>query len=279
MGSTLRTDLPNGNQRTTPLSSGRGNSTRSYGPPDGGVIESTEPLIAGPRDPATDACSECKRPLWLPNFQPDDPEAFPSEVPLHNKLRYRPLLIDDVSGYSRELKQLEQLESAHRGLGTDLSKEARGIASHPGLVTWLEKSDALLNSPDLKGRGDLVKLRQRGLLRHIDGQDRGFPLFQPTPPPKLPDDQGFWMLRLRDELSWLVLTVYRVSKSRPFARPVKERLNHTEARAILDWKASHLDLWLSKKSHLIEGRIAFEDSRGVTFDTERFMRWIYANTN
>jgi hypothetical protein len=129
-----------------------------------------------------------------------------------------------------------------------------------------------------------VKLRRRGILRHLDGEDRGFPLFQPAPAadstrkPSL-EKRGFWMLRLRDELSWHPITVYPHSKTRQFARPIKERLNHTEARAILDWKASHLDLWLSKKSHLLEGRIAYERSRGVVFDTERFMRWIYSNTN
>lgn len=277
MGNKLRTDLPNGNERTTPLSSGRVDSTRNCGSPDGGVIGFAEPLIAGPGGPATDACSECKRPLWLTNFQPDDPEAWLSEVPLHTRLRYRPFLIDDVSGYSRELKKLAQLEFANPS--PDVRKEAFEIASHPGLVAWLGKSDALLDSPDLKCRADLAKFRRRGTLRHIEGPDRGFPLFQPPPPPESSSDKGFWMLRLRDELSWLVLRVYRASKTRPFARPVKERLNHTEARAILDWKASHLDLWLSKKSHLFEGRIAIEGSRGVLFDTERFMRWVYANTN
>jgi hypothetical protein len=95
----------------------------------------------------------------------------------------------------------------------------------------------------------------------------------------LPQSQGFWLLRLRDELEWLVVTVSKPTVSRPNARPTKDRLNHREARAILDWKASHLDMWLSDRAHLVGGRIMVDSSRGVLFDTDTFVRWVYALMN
>lgn len=98
-------------------------------------------------------------------------EQWLSEVPLHTRLRYRPFLIDDVPEYSRELKKLAQLEFA--SLSPDVRKKALEIASHPGLVAWLGKSDALLDSPDLKCRADLAKFRRRGIQsfsRSIDRQ-------------------------------------------------------------------------------------------------------------
>lgn len=250
------------------------------------ALEEDSKTAGGPRTPCPhckrSVCPHCGRPIWVPYLVDDEPGTWLSEVSLHAKFRYRPFLIDDLSQYSRELKALGQLQFDNQR--PDIRKEADAIASHPALVSWIEKSDALVSSPDLKGRADLVRLRRRGILRHLAGEDRGFPLFQPTPAavfthrPSL-EKKGFWMLRLLDELSWHSITVYPMSKTRQFARPVKERLNHREARAILDWKASLLDLWLSKKSHLLEGRIALERSRGVVFDTERLMRWVYSNTN
>ena len=75
------------------------------------------------------------------------------------------------------------------------------------------------------------------------------------------------------------MPIYLPTRTRPYPRPTKDRLNHREARAILDWKASHLDMWLADRPHLVGGRIAIDSSRGVLFDTDGFMRWVYALLN
>ncbi len=153
------------------------------------------------------------------------------------------------------------------------------MANHPELRKWLRKSDRIADPKEIKGRADLVRQRRYGILRFLEGEDRGFPINQPLPLHRLPQDQGFWILRLRDELEWLMMPVFMPKPSRPYPRPTKDRFNHREARAILDWTAFRLDMWLSDRPHLVGGRIMIDSSRGVLFDTDVFVRWVYALMN
>lgn len=180
---------------------------------------------------------------------------------------------------SRQLEALRRLEAENRRPGANLVSEAESIATHPELREWLRKSDRILDPSVTAGRTGLKKQRRYGILRYLEGEDRGLPIHQPLPLCKLPQGQDFWLLRLRDELEWLVMPVFAPTRTRPYPRPVKDRLNHTEARAILDWTAYCLDMWLSDRPHLIKGRILIEGSRCVMFDTDVFIRWVYALMN
>lgn len=186
---------------------------------------------------------------------------------------------DEDCDYKRELEALSRLEYENRRPGADLRDGALRIVNRPELRTWLSASDDLSDRRRTKCRSDLARHRRLGILRLLEGEDRGFPIDQPFPGNPLPANQGFWLLRLRDELEWLAMPIYLPSKTRPYPRPIKDRLNHREARAILDWKASHLDMWLADRPHLVGGRIAIDSSRGVLFDTDGFMRWVYAFMN
>jgi hypothetical protein len=186
---------------------------------------------------------------------------------------------EDSGQRDLEVAALCRLDVENRRPGADLRGEAGKLVSDQSVADWLLKSDEISEPKVLKGRADLVRQRRRGILRLLDGEDRGFPICQPIPRHAQPEGQSYWLLRLRDELEWLVLPVCAPTKTRPFARPVKDRLNHREARAILDWKASHLDMWLADRPHLVGGRLALDASRGVIFDTEAFVRWVYALMN
>jgi hypothetical protein len=180
---------------------------------------------------------------------------------------------------TEQLEALGRLEAENRWPGADLRTEADGIASDPELRGWLRESDRIADPKVMKGRPDLARRRRFGVLRFLDSEDTGFPVHQPLLLQRLPQEQGFWLLRLQDELEWVVMPVFKPTRSRPYARPTKDRLNHREARAILDWKASRLDMWLSDRPHLVGGRMAVDSSRGVLFDTDAFIRWIYALMN
>ena len=177
---------------------------------------------------------------------------------------------------AEQLELLAWLEKRNRVPYADLRAEAERIAKHSELLSWLRESDRI-SDPDGSGRNDLVKQRRRGILRLLEGEDRGFPIHQPIPRYKLPQGQGFWLLRLQEELEWLSMIVLKPTIVRPYPRPIKDRLNHREARAIIDWKASRFDLWLSKNK--VGGRITIDSSRGVLFDTDTFIRWIYSLMN
>ncbi len=206
--------------------------------------------------------------------------------------------------FASQLEQLRLIELRHVAFGADLRQLWRPAIHHPGLLERLARSDELLD--EIKGRRDLVARRRRGLLRHLHGPDRGMPHHFPELPAGAENspDKEYRVLRLRDELEWIVIVFYRPTRDFPFGRPVRETLTHELARAILDWKASHLDLWLSTYPHLIGGRIYHEippearvvlDSRAeargrriirpreflheVRFSTARFMQWYYSNMN
>jgi hypothetical protein len=180
---------------------------------------------------------------------------------------------------ARQLEALRRLEAENRLPGANLVAEAERIADHPGLREWLRRSDRIADPKEMKGRADLVRQRRYGVLRFLEGEDRGFPIHQPVPLHPLPQGRGFWLLRLRDELEWVLMPVFLPTRSRPHPRPTKDRLNHREARAILDWTAFRLDMWLSDRPHLVGGRITIDSSRSVLFDTDVFVRWVYALMN
>lgn len=211
----------------------------------------------------------------------EGPEAaeLPQEIPgiSHRELRTnRYSIYPGDPARAEQLELLARLEEGNREPRADVRAEAERIAKHPELLSWLRESDRI-SDPGDPGRKDLVRQRRRGILRHLEGEDRGFPIHQPIPRYRPAQEQGFWLLRLREELEWLSMIVLKPTIVRPYPRPIKDRLNHTELRAILDWKASHLDLWLSDNK--IPGRIMIESSRGVLFDTDTVIRWVYAQMN
>lgn len=181
--------------------------------------------------------------------------------------------------YIEQFEALRRLEEANRQPGANVNAEAERIAGHPELRSWLRESNRIADSKVTKGRADLVRQRRFGILRILEGEDCGFPVHQPVPRHRFPEGQGFWLLRLRDELEWLTISVLEPTVSRRYPRPTKDRLNHREASAILDWKASHLDMWLASRPHLVGGRIMIDRSRAVLFDTDTFVRWLFALMN
>ena len=207
---------------------------------------------------------------------------LPEEVAPIGRLEHRSGKYSVYLGDRARAEQFEaigRLEAENRRPGANLRTEAEILASHPELRDWLQRSDQIADPKITKGRADLVRQRRFGVFRFLEGEDRGFPVNQPIPHHRLPQGQGFWLLRLRDELEWLAMPVYKQTHSRPYTRPTKDRLNHREARAILDWKASRLDMWLADRPHLVGGRLAVDSSRGVLFDTDAFVRWVYALMN
>lgn len=180
--------------------------------------------------------------------------------------------------FVRQLEALHKLEEEFRFPGADLREGAYRIATHPVLREHLAASDRLCDPGAIKGRVDLVRRRRLGVLRWLDGEDRGFPVNHPFPRHPRPAQSGLLVLRLYDELEHHPLRSFRPTPRLDFIRPIKERLNHRDVRALLDWKAPHLDSWLADKPHLLPGRIALSEARHVLFDTETFMRWLYERT-
>lgn len=218
-------------------------------------------------------------------------------------LRESDLAADPV--FAAQFATLRHLERTHVAAGSDLAPLWRAAVTHGSLLAWLQQSDEVADS--LKGRRDLVKKRRRGILRWLEGPDKGMPFHLPSHfvHPDQGSDRELRLFRLRDELEYIVIPFYRqVDRFAPGPRPMRDTLTHPLVRAILDWKASHLDAWLSIYPHLIEGRIYYpiprearekltarSRSQGkrvaqpreflteVRFDTVRFMAWYYGNMN
>jgi hypothetical protein len=207
--------------------------------------------------------------------------------------------------FAEQLAAVREIEGTHVSAGSNLISLWNGIVTHPSLLDWLTQSDQVAGS--IKGRRDLVKKRRRGILRWLEGPDRGMPFHMPLQfvSSGSASDRELRLFRLRDELEYIVVPFTRcVDRFAPGPRPVRDTLTHPLIRAILDWKASHLDAWLSAYPHLIGGRIyhpipsdarealdARALARGkritqpreylteVRFDTARFMAWYYGNMN
>lgn len=204
--------------------------------------------------------------------------------------------------FSAQLAVVREIEGMHVSAGSNLISLWQEI-THPSLLDWLIQSDEVADS--IKGRRDLVKRRRRGILRWLEGPDRGMPFHLPSQfvPSAASGDRELRLFRLRDELEYIAVPFTRcVDRFAPGPRPIRDTLTHPLVRAILDWKASHLDAWLSTYPHLIGGRIYHPippdarealDARAprrrvtqprqylteVRFDTARFMAWYYGNMN
>jgi hypothetical protein len=207
--------------------------------------------------------------------------------------------------FVEQLAAVRELEGKHVTAGSNLISLWEGVVSHPRLVDWQIQSDEVADS--IKGRRDLVKKRRRSILRWLEGPDRGMPFHLPAQfvASDASPDREFRLFRLRDELEYIVIPfTRRVDRFAPGPRPIRDTLTHPLVRSILDWKASHLDAWLSAYPHLIGGRIyhpipagaratldarAHSRGKGIThpreyltevrFDTARFMAWYYGNMN
>jgi hypothetical protein len=127
----------------------------------------------------------------------------------------------------------------------------------PRIIEWLDESNRLVR--ELKGRRDLVKKRRFDVPRWPSGPDLGMPYVKPEFA-YLPEHASIRnrVFRLRDCLEWLVIPTTSTSDRQMPWRPVREVLTHDLVRAILDWKAAHLDLYLWAYPHLIGGRICHE---------------------
>jgi hypothetical protein len=216
-----------------------------------------------------------------------------------------PLTSSKDERFLEQVAALRKLEATLLQPGVDLTARWREIVSHPELLEWLRQSDQVADA--IKGRRDLVKKRRRGILRWLEGPDTGMPFHFPVTfvAPESVLDRELRLFRLRDELEYVVIPFFRsVAPLAPGPRPVRDTLTHQMVRAVLDWKASHLDSWLHMYPHLIGGRIyhpipaaarpaldARAHAKGkeivqprhflteVRFDTTRFMAWYYANMN
>lgn len=230
-------------------------------------------------------------------FSTEGPRVFPGDA-LPSEANEDPL-------FAVQLAAIREIEGRHVRASCNLISLWNGIVTHPGLLDWLTQSDEVAGS--IKGRRDLVKRRRRGILRWLEGPDRGMPFHVPPQfvASDISSDRELRLFRLRDELEYIVVPFTRcVDRFAPGPRPVRDTLTHPLVRAILDWKASHLDGWLSAYPHLIGGRIyhpipddarraldARAQARGkritqpreylteVRFDTTRFMAWYYGNMN
>lgn len=209
----------------------------------------------------------------------------------------------DDPEFEDQYRRVLELQRVHTKAGTDLRPFWEPFVTSPRLLKIIDDSNRVAD--EVKGRDDLVAKRRTNIIRHVTGPDVAMPADYPTVPPgPKPANKEYRVFRLRDELEWLVIAFYLPSREFPYGRPVREILTHQLARAILDWKAAHLDLWLSTYPHLLGGRISHTippearkilndraADRGrpfvrpraflheVKFLTVAFMRWLYANLN
>jgi hypothetical protein len=192
------------------------------------------------------------------------------------------------SEFLGEYERLARLAATHLQPGIRLNDYLDTPLENPRMIEWQNESNRLAR--EMKGRRDLVKKRRFDVPRWTSGPDLGMPYVKPEfaylPEHGTVQNRVF---RLRDCLEWLVIPTITTSDPRMPWRPIREVLTHDFVRAILDWKASHLDMYLWAYPHLIGGRICHElparDGRGrqhvheVKFSTVPFMIWYFANMN
>jgi len=173
-----------------------------------------------------------------------------------------------------QLQALRELALVNRESGVDLRPAATATATHSFLRRWLERSDALVD--ELHAPSRLKARRRRGVLRHLDGPQRGLPFF----PPPLPiyrtsDSPHPRIFPLWDELEWLALP----GCTDEFGwRPTKDEINIDEARAWAGMKSATLYHHTWKRD--VPGQKwrplrddAESNLREVRFDVEGFRRW------
>jgi hypothetical protein len=192
------------------------------------------------------------------------------------------------SEFLREYERLARLAATHLQPGVHLNDHLDAPLENQRMVEWQNESNRLAG--ELKGRRDLVKKRRFDVPRWTSGPDLGMPYVK-SEFAYLPEHGSVQnrVFRTRDELEWLVIPTIRTTDPLMPWRPIREVLTHDLVRAILDWKASHLDMYLWAYPHLIGGRICHElpgrDGKGrqhvheVKFSTVPFMKWYFANMN
>lgn len=175
--------------------------------------------------------------------------------------------------FNRVMEALAELDRSNRRAGADVRIEAYRLTEDwPHLRHWLENSDRLVD--ELPGSRRLRVRRRRGILRHMDGPERGLPFFEPLmyPTSSAPEPRA---KPLKDELEYLVIPG-RNDAGR--WRPVKDELTFDEARAIAMMKAGTL-YRLTWREGAVPGciRRRLDDKRSHTaelrFDTEELVGW------
>ena len=74
---------------------------------------------------------------------------------------------------------------------------------------------------------------------------------------------------LRDEKEFLPISFYRIKHPATDLRPIRSIFRLPHVRALLDWKASNLDSWLSNCPQLIGGYIVHDFSNEVRKELDR----------
>ncbi len=173
----------------------------------------------------------------------------------------------------RALEALADLDRRNRHAGADLRLEAYRITE--GLCRlrdWLAASDRLAD--EMPGSKRLRKRRRRGILREIEGSERGRPNFDPPMHATTfaPEPRAHF---LKDELETIVIAGRREDGH---WRPAKDEVTFDEARGLAAMKAGTLYRLTSKE--LVPGlirRMLGEDGSSHTtelrFDSTVFIRW------
>lgn len=218
-----------------------------------------------------------------PASAPQDTPALISirEAPWFGRLRGLNDGLADLgdANYLEQLVRLYTLEALNRRPGADVRLEAARIATQPSIRAWLAGSDALMDRSSLPGPKELVAKRRLGILRHLTGADRGYPVAVPCSPNPGLDGRGAWVLQLEDEREWYTMSVEMPTPKRPYPLPLKQRLNSVDARAILGWPWYKFERFLRLKPHLVKGRIVLLGTREIQFHTPPFVAWVYELMN
>jgi hypothetical protein len=209
-------------------------------------------------------CPTCGQPLQGEgaDASSNQPESHPARLDLRT-------ITDRLAGdaeFATQIERLIELSLASPAWGANLRADAYCIATHPLAKAWLERSDELADA--LGGRRDLLRWRRRGVLRHLHPPVVGLPLAEPLRGPTPPGEETR-LFELHDELEWLPIVGLRTPEG---WRPKQNTITHTQARAILGWKAQRLDTRLSRgfvPGYDHESR----SRREVRIDVVDFLSW------
>jgi len=162
---------------------------------------------------------------------------------------FAPPLLQDHH-FQREFAMLRAAERAHRIPGVDLRDVLPGRITHPILKDWLDEGEEHLSC--IKGRADLVRRRRHYILRDDDSMPFDYPIKSFVYHNEAGDGENR-LYRLIDEAEWLPISYWYVRHPATTVRPVRAVFRHQHVRAILDWKASRLDMWLSVHPEIFGG--------------------------
>ena len=160
--------------------------------------------------------------------------------------------------YQRELSTLRFAALSHTTPGVDLRTVLPRPVTHEVLLAWQGVSEARL--AEERGRRDLIGKRRHYLLRTDDSMPLDPPLISSI---SLENDREDRIYSLRDEKEYLPISFFRIKHPATNLRPIRAIFRHPHVRALLDWKASNLDSWLSICPQLIGGYIVHDFSNDV----------------